>query len=276
MERNANGEAHWPHVARIWDQVTPPLRPSPADLRLYQAAIDSWTGSVPVRVLLLGVTPEIYRLEWPADTVWTAVDRSRDMIEHVWPGAPEEARSEDWCSMTFPQDSFDIAVCDGGLALLRHPDEQGKLAQRLAEILASGGRCILRLFSAAGTSESIDDVMAALTRHEVPDLSSLKLRLWAAMQKSVTQGVRPHDVWSIVNRYANGDLGALADDHGWPLDNVLALEQHRDSDARYHLSGPREVESLFVDSTGAFKVREVCYSGDPLGPCCPTVVLDRV
>ena len=268
--------AHWPHMAQIWDQVTPPLRPSADDLNVYQTIIDSCTHAKPLRVLVLGVTPEFFQLNWPPATELSAVDRSSDMIKHVWPGPPTAVTCEDWCSMSLPPNSFDLAMCDGGLALLRYPDEQAELARKLAKIVVSGGKCVFRLFCTDGENGSVEEILEELRQHNVPNLSTLKLRLWTALQRSVATGMPVHDVWSAVTRFADGNLRRLAEEHDWPIDNVLALEQHKNSSARYYLSGVQEVNDLFVSGTDSFQIADVRRRNDPIGALCPIVVLDRL
>ncbi len=269
--------AHWPHVAQIWDQVTPPLRPSAEDLSVYQKIIDACTHRPePLRVLVLGVTPEIYRLNWPPATALHAVDRSPDMIKHVWPGPATSVTCDDWCSMSLPPRSFDLTICDGGLALLRYPEDQAALARKLSEIVVSGGKCVFRLFCTDGDSASVEEIFSELRQHKVPDLSTLKLRLWAALQSSMRAGMPVHDVWSVVAEFANDDLGRFAEEQGWPIENVLALAQHKNSHARYYLSGVREIQEIFVSATKAFRIAEAYQRDNAVGALCPIVVLDRL
>jgi SAM-dependent methyltransferase len=272
----SNRNAHWPHIARIWHQVTPPLRPSSFDLAIYQSALDGLETSKPLRILVLGVTPEIRSLRVPPTTVWRAVDRSQDMITYVWPGNVDEVQWSSWDSMDFPAASFDIAFCDGGLGLLAYPDQQTALARKLSTILRPGGQLLVRLFCSDGRMETVDDVLLDLKHRRIASLSALKLRLWVAMQTSVAEGLRPHDVWSVISDFAHHDLRHLAIDQGWPIDNVLALENHKGSSARYHLLQAADVEQIFVAQHGQFKVSGVHKSRERFGALNPIVKLERV
>ncbi|MDA0821678.1 MAG: class I SAM-dependent methyltransferase [Proteobacteria bacterium] len=271
-----NSEAHWPHIARIWQQVTPPLRPSKFDLAIYQSVLDDRESASPLRILVLGVTPEIRGLNAPLTTVWRSVDRSGDMIKYVWPGNPNEVQCTTWDAMDFPHASFDIVFCDGGLCLLAYPDQHTALAEKLSTILRPGGQLVIRLFCGDGRADSVDDVLADLAHHKIPNLSVLKLRLWVALQTSVTDGVRPHDVWSVISRYADHNLRRLAEGHGRPIEHVLALENHKDSDARYHLLQVADVEQLLVKQRGQFKITGVHRSSEALGNLTPIVRLERL
>jgi len=59
---------HWAEIARRWAEVGPPLRPSAEDLAFYRRAGRLTRERGAPRVLLLGVTPELYRLPWPDGT----------------------------------------------------------------------------------------------------------------------------------------------------------------------------------------------------------------
>ncbi|MFT4584476.1 MAG: hypothetical protein ACI915_001921 [Gammaproteobacteria bacterium] len=269
-------EAHWPHIARIWHQVTPPLRPSNFDLAIYQSIMDGVACAEPLRILVLGVTPEIRSLSVPRATLWRAVDRSGDMIKYVWPGNPEEVLCTTWDAMNFPPGTFDIVFCDGGLCLLAYPEQHTVLAEKLSAMLRPGGQLIMRLFCSDDRADTVADVLLDLEHHNIPSLSALKLRLWVALQTSVAEGLRPHDVWSIISGFADNDLRHLAEDNGWPVDNVLALENHKDSGARYHLLQLADVKRLFVEEHRQFKVTEVHMSGEALGSLSPIVKLERL
>src|SRR5687767_9625484 len=67
---------HWSKIARLWHYVGPPLRPPAGAMALYREAIDVWQQRQrrAPRVLLLGVTPELRSLPWPAETAVQAAD----------------------------------------------------------------------------------------------------------------------------------------------------------------------------------------------------------
>ena len=79
--REQDRDGHWPECTRWWKQLGPPLRPSPEDLGFCIDTANQWIerNGAP-RVLLLGVTPELYHLPWPNGTDFLAVDRTPSMI----------------------------------------------------------------------------------------------------------------------------------------------------------------------------------------------------
>lgn len=114
----------WPEVARDWP-FGPPLRPALPDVTLVCNALSHLrlAADRPLRVLIMGVTPEIYHLRWPDGCTARAIDWTPAMIEHVWPGLREHVALDDWRKMPFPAGSFDVVTCDGGLNLLQYPDD---------------------------------------------------------------------------------------------------------------------------------------------------------
>ena len=81
---------HWVGLAQSWDLRGSPLRPAEEDIRILGREFRQWHDATKpggVRVLLLGVTPEIASMQWPAATHLLAVDQAAVMIRYVWPGA---------------------------------------------------------------------------------------------------------------------------------------------------------------------------------------------
>ena len=265
----------WAKVARNWKLLGPPLRPSQEDVRFSQQAVGTWRGQgAPLRVLLLGVTPELWGLPWPEGTDFLAVDRTMEAIEAVWPGPREAARCADWLEMKLPSASRDIVLCDGGINLLAYPEEQRQLASILREVLSEGGLCILRLFVRPAERETRDAVLADLMGGRIPNMNVLKIRLWMALQESPLQGVDLDAVWRTVQGAA-GSLEELASRVGWPLEETLTINAYRGSTTRYWLGTVDEVAKIFCDEVGGFELASTHIPSYEGGQQCPTVVLRR-
>lgn len=274
MSTNVKQE-HWPAMARAWDQSGAPLRPSPQDVAAYHRGAQAWMQGrdAAPRVLLLGVTPEIYNLPWPAGRDLLAVDRTPAMIAHVWVGKPEEVLQASWLELPLPSASRDIALCDGGLHLLDHPAGQKKLVERLHEVLAPGGRCIFRLFTPPAKKESARAVLDDLIAGRVANLNVLKLRLCMALQDSTKGGVAVKKVWETLRALAP-DWETLALRLGWPLEHLAAIDVYRESDARYHFMSVDQVRELFCGD-GRFVSLGFDVSDYDLGERCPVIVFER-
>jgi SAM-dependent methyltransferase len=266
--------AHWLPLAAVWEQVASPLRPAPEDLHVYARLVQPWIEQHGApRVLLLGVTPEIYRLRWPAGRDFQAVDRSPAMIEHVWPGRPEEVLQADWLDLPLPGGSRDLAICDGGLHLLEHPHGQQRLVENLHRVLAPGGLCLFRLYALPEVAEAPAAVLAELMAGGIPNLNVLKLRLGMAMQASPGAGVRLRDIWRELHVLAD-DWESLAARLGWPLEHLQVIEAYRDSEAAYHFLSVADTRALFC-AGGGFVFREMFTPTYQLGERCPIMVFER-
>ena len=266
---------HWSDMARCWQQTGPPLRPAAQDIAFYSDAVREWVRhrGAP-RVLLLGVTPELFRLPWPKGTDFLAVDRSQAMIEAVWPGPKEAVLRADWLNLALPESSRDIVLCDGGLHLLAYPEEQRRLVRLLRDTLSDQGLCILRLFVPPCQRESPDEVLNDLLEGRIRNLNVLKLRLGMSLMNCAAEGVELGNLWRAIHEAAP-DPERLASRIGWPTEHMLAINAYRDSASRYHFVTVDEVCDLFRGSPGGFEVGHLHVPSYDLGERCPTIVFRR-
>jgi SAM-dependent methyltransferase len=154
------GSDHWPRHVRQWSLVGPPLRPCAEDVAIFERIAADQRGGT---AIVLGVTPELVGMRWPAGTRVLAVERSRDVIGALFPGgAHARAVQADWRALPLEDGAARLAIGDGSLSNLRYPGEYEALADELARVLVPGGRVALRLFAAPPAPESLADVGAAL------------------------------------------------------------------------------------------------------------------
>jgi SAM-dependent methyltransferase len=267
----------WPAVARLWRHLGPPLRPSLEDVTAYGLALRDWSEAYPGRFsrgLILGVTPELHHLRWPQGVLPRAIDRTPEMIEHVWPGEKSAVFHSDWLQFDWPERSFDIVLCDGGLHLLDYPAGQGNLRRALARAIPRAGLFVVRLFALPAEPESPDAVLAALLSGSIPNLNCLKLRLGMALQQSPSAGVALAHVWRTL-RAAAGDWPALAARLQWPLEQLAAIDAYRDSAARYYFLTAEQAISLICGTDGAFELHRTSTPTYALGGQCPTLTFRR-
>ncbi len=275
-ERHPEGQ--WPRVARLWEQLGSPLRPVDADLAAVRYALKDWCATHPEatpRGVILGVTPELCRLPWPDPAQVVAVDRTLEMIAHVWPGDPAQVICADWRSLPLAAASADFAACDGGLHLLDFPSGQLALFTELARAVAPGGLVVLRLFTPPAKPETVERLLETLFAGGIRDVNCLKLRLGMALQASPESGVALQDVWRTLHSAA-GDWSDLAARLGWDIDQLLAIDAYRDSPARYHFVSEAMVVDLSCSRTdGAFEPVDRHVPTYAMGDQCPTLVLRR-
>lgn len=273
VERDNAG--NWPKLARQWAQVGPPLRPVAQDVEFCWDAVSEWMpGRGTPRVLLLGVTPELYRMPWPKGTDLLAVDHTPAMVEAVWPGPKEAVLCADWLALDLPGGSRDIALCDGGLHHLAYPQGQAGLVRVLRGALSDGGLCILRLYTPPARRESPQAVLRDLQEGRISNLNILKVRLGAAMTADVEQGVELDAVWRALQEAAL-DLDGLAARLGWPAEHMRVIHAYCGEKAHYHYVTVDQVCGLFCGEPGGFELIQVRVPAYELGEQFPTVVLKR-
>lgn len=268
------GTDPWPENAKHWRHIGPPLRPSAPDIGFYADALLELVGHRRrPRALLLGVTPEIFRLPWPEGTDFLAVDRTQAMIDAVWPGPKKLVQCADWLSMSLPDGSRDIVLCDGGLSMLSLR-EQRRLVRMLYSVLSDRGLCIFRLFVPPLRREHPDAVLHDLLAGRISNLNILKLRLGMSVSESSETGVELRKVWSIFDRAVPDPMG-LAGKLGWPVEHMLAIDAYRDSPTRYYFVTLDEVCAIFSGNPGGFQVQSVRVPPYEFGAQCPTIVMRR-
>jgi SAM-dependent methyltransferase len=150
----------WAVFAEKWVRLGPPLRPCPEDLqRLKEAWATSLPGRIPgrrIEILSLGVTPEFASFPWAEQISLRAIDSSEEMIRSVWPGdGPDRmAVLGHWEQMPFADASFDLIVCDTGLALVAKAASLTALAGELRRLLRKEGRVVVRHFARGAGMET--------------------------------------------------------------------------------------------------------------------------
>ncbi len=265
----------WKNVALQWHYLGPPVRPSDEDVKLYIKGVQDWgKNSTAPRVLLLGVTPELFYMPWPSGTNFLAVDHTEAMIEAVWPGPKDAVINMEWLDISLPKRSRDIVLCDGGLHILSYPKEQRQLVKVLSHIIPEGGLCIFRVFLPPKHKELPDAVIDDLLARKIPNLNILKFRLWMALQKNDSEGVELEAVWQTIHDAA-GSIETLARRIGWPLEHTLVINAYHNSKARYHFSTLDEVIKLFYGDRGEFEMYHLFMPTYELGTQCPIIVFKR-
>lgn len=265
-----DGPGVWTAQAQQWTRVGPPLRPVPEDGAHLEAV--ARTLGMP-RVLVLGVTPEMARLDWPKGTALLAIDRSADMAAAVWPGFPapgEGVRIDDWRTMTLPPGSRDLIVGDGSFNVLRQPDELGAVLRLLREVLTPHGRLVVRVFVRPDADETAAAVVDAARAGRFASFHHFKLALLMALQPSTSEGIRTGDVWAWWAR-AGHTFEGFGEATGWPAAQVATLQAYQGQDTV--LTFPRWDEVVGVADAAGWRLAAHTVPTYPSGERCPTLVL---
>jgi SAM-dependent methyltransferase len=263
---------HWETIAHYWRHVGAPLRPVGDDARHFAELLELADGK-PRRALILGVTPELHGLPWPRGSVVRAVDKSAEMIKYIWPGPATDACHGDWRTLTFPEDSFDCILCDGGLHLLDYPAAQQALPGILARLLHPKGHFVIRLFAWPEPRETPETVLADLRAGRIGNVHTFKLRLTMSLQTAPEEGIVLHRVYDrIMTEF--GSLDGLQELSGWPRAEVLTLTSYRESTNRYHFL-TRAASIATLETGGHLRLDRTLENQYPLGKRCPVLSFRR-
>lgn len=266
----------WQRLSKSYKHYGPPLRPSAQDLEIYWDIIHPWIhGHGAPRVLLLGVTPELYHLPWPEGTDFKAVDRSQAMIDAVWPGPKSCAECADWLSLNPADSARDIILCDGGLHFIDYPEGQHRLVRALYEILSQDGLCIFRLYALPSRRESAGGVIQDLLDGKIGTPEALKIRLSMALCSHPEEGVEADQVYRALLK-AVPDLAEFASKIGWSVEQMQAIQDYKDSKCKFYWLGVDRTIALFCDDPGGFRVHRIMTPSYELGSRCPTIAFQRL
>lgn len=263
----------WQKHARQWERLGPPLRPRARDAERMELVRDAWPPrDGGPRTLILGVTPELARLDWPAGTDLLAVDRSLGMIEGVWPGFPaagEGAMCADWDALPLAERSRDLVLGDGVFAVLPYPGGHRDLIASLRRVLRADGLFAFRTFVRPESVERPEEVFGAAMAGEIGTFHAFKLRLLMSLQPDTRTGVRTGDAWA---HWASEGPAAdeLAGRSGWPRSQIDTIEAYRGRETVYHFPTLGELRALLTEEG----LEEIdCYRpAYELGERCPTLV----
>jgi SAM-dependent methyltransferase len=267
---------HWNTSASVWDVIGPPLRPSAEDLEIIQRAVSDWAGTRPAgtkRALLLGVTPEIACMSWPAATELVACDESEEMIRQVWPGdvpGRRHALRTDWLRLPVADGAMDVVIGDGSFSSLDmdFPSGHELLARSVRRVLGSDGLLVLRLYTRPETCDELLSLFDELGAGRFGTFDGFRLKLMMTMQGSRSSVVLD-DVYRAW-RAAAVDVGAMAALNGWRPEIVNSMLRYEGKRARYTFPTLQHAREVLSTSFEEISIR---HPGYQLGDRCPVVVL---
>jgi predicted dehydrogenase/SAM-dependent methyltransferase len=257
----------WQSAPKQWKHFGPPLRPCPEDIKVMENHVAQWLGESSTdhcNVLLCGVTPEIVEMNWPAGTRLWAVEKSRTMIEEVWPAKESKTKQPveaEWTRLPFGPDSFDIVIGDGCFTSLEYPRLQLVFLKSLRRVLRSDGLLIMRFFVQRDEPERPDDIFKDLLEDRIGSFHAMKWRLAMSLQESASEGVRVDDIWKVWDK-----AGITTD---WPAQAVNTIDTYKGSDHRLIFTSLSEIRKLLSTSFVELAYIEPGYE---LGERCPILV----
>jgi SAM-dependent methyltransferase len=273
MDRS--GIADWDRRAEDW-RIMPPLAPSAQDVAWYEERVGEVAaahGSGGVAALLLGVTPSLVEMRWPARTSLVAVDWSSGMLGRVFPSGGGRLRAQavrgDWRSLPFASASRDVVVGDGCYSALGCYRDAQRASQEVRRVLRGGGLFCLRCFARCDRPRSSDELYADLLGAPELDLQLFHWRLAIAVQGDSPEGVCVHDVWRTWQERVP-DLRAEQQRRGWPAEPITAIDQSmlanwKESRLRYYVPNRSELRALALEVFDLIDDREVPGDAKDIG-----------
>ena len=265
----------WITNARRWALVGPPMKPSAPDIGVVEGAIEQYVKPDPagLRAVVLGVTPELATLRWPAGSSIVGVDQSAPMIQSIWPrsGLPTRASvvRGDWRAMPLGTGTCNIAVGDGSFNCLAFPADYWRVSAELRRVLGGGGVLILRTFVRPETREPLDAIVSDLWSGATRSIHAFKLRLHMHVQPSTERGIRFGETWQLW-RSLGIDARTLADRTGHAIEEIDTIETYRDSATSFSFPSLAEVRETWATDFEELACSTPAYE---LGDRCPTIVL---
>jgi hypothetical protein len=269
------GRTHWNSTARSWDLYTSPLRPCGEDVATFLRFINTYSDTPPdgaTAALILGVTPEIATMSWPAPTLVTGVDKAQEMVKVVWPGdvpGLRHAVCDDWFVLPPPVRPYDVVIGDGSMNALRYPGEMRRLLARLRMLARPGALLILRSFARPAIPESIAALFHAAQTAAAGSFHAFKFRLAMALQARPEEGVTLDEVWQFWRRLES-EVEGLSERCGWLPEMVRTIELFRGKQVR--LTFPTLDELIAMLQAEGVSLLERHLPQYEMGDRCPIVV----
>ena len=266
----------WENQSAQWERVGSPLRPSPDDESIRRSIVEEYAedhGSL--RVLVLGVTPELTRMVWPHGTRLLAADISPKMIGGVWEGSAargDQVVCADWLRMPLRNDSRSMVDSDGCFGVIPHFDDYHLLLTEIRRVLRPDGILVFRVFVQPEQRESSETVVRDAMNGEIDGFHAFKLRLLMSLQPDSSRGVRTGDVWDFWSKYGPG-AEVLASRLQWPLEQIETINAYRGQDTIYSFPKLSELRGA-LEGEGFRELRCVTPAYE-LGERCPTLAWSR-
>ena len=213
--------SNWEQSANLWNGLTSPLVPNENDLdtlRVYLAA--EGVDNKPLKILLLGVTPQLAQFNWALGSELTAIDLSQAMIKQLW--KPNKrikscVVNASWDKVPSPDDYFDLVLADCSFNALPSYSLYPNVANEIIRVMKPSATFITRSF-VAHRKLSATELVAKAMRGEIPSRADLMFLLNFAFMSESGELCFPNAL-SMFNRVVT-DRDALSAETGWPRETI--------------------------------------------------------
>ncbi len=269
---------HWDNQARQWALVGEPLKPSQAELQNSYSWIHEHAQlqNDYLTALVLGVTPEIINLSWPAQTRLIAVDYNETMIKSVLPKKTATLAPigllANWLQLPLPSSSVDIVIGDGCYSQVRWKDYEA-LTQEIRRVLKPNGIFIIRFFTKPENIDPVESIYRDVFSGEIASFHAFKFRLAIALQSDPRQGVCLKDIWSTWDSSFKQEVLQNMQKLKWNLETISTIDIYRLSNTIYTFPTQIEIRSIFSKHLLEKELHIPCYY---FGQCYPTFKLSKI
>jgi hypothetical protein len=268
------GKQSWVGLAAHWRAVATPLRPSDSDAAYVQQIITNLgTSLADMRVLLLGVTPELAGLNYPPHARLLAVDFSAEMLAALWVpvrGGSSIAIRGRWETLPIAPGSIDLVLADASFCALPDVQSMRHVLATVAEAMRPRAWLCGRSFVAPAKPERLADIVSEMRAGRVGSVHAAKWRIAMALQGGSERGVALADVWGVFQ--GAGELCALGVLNRWSEASIRTLDVYRGVSSRLCFPTLELTRRLFGTHFDEIDCRVPHYE---LGERCPMFLLRR-
>lgn len=260
--------SHWDYQAAQWHLIAPPLRPCSDDIVNYEAIISNIAAERSTNLLgiLLGVTPEITCMNWPAHTRLIAVEQSEAMIQHHWHSRDSfQCVQGNWFDLPSADNQLDFIIGDGCFTTLDSSNKYTLLLTEIHRALKPGGLFVQRFFINRPIAESLAEVKG------FPDANFqiFKWRIAMSLQLSIQQGVALKDIWQAIETFKQEHPLYASCFPTWTKEIVSTTEVYRNSSACYTFPTLIEITDM---ADRLFTRVSIKIGSYPFAERCPILV----
>lgn len=266
----------WTPHARQWHKVGPPLRPNEDDLGLMISALEpvflSHHEKCPIAIL--GVTPELVQLPWPAAVTVHAFDHSEEMIASVWsphPKVPSAVASASWQKLPIEDGRFCAVVGDGSLNSLPSLGDYDEVLKELRRVMQPGALAVVRCFIRPDQVQTPEEIRQEVMARRIGNFHAFKWCLAMSLTDGPSASVEVAQIHSAFETYFP-DRCALAQMTGWPREQIDTIDAYKNSRTRYSFPTLAQMRTRCAPY---FEVKAVDYPGYELAQRFPTLTLQR-
>lgn len=267
----------WSGQANHWEFVGSPQRPCANDIQLFTEIIHAHASHLPhpLSAGLMGVTPELVKLNWPKNTQLTAFDINQKMIDQLWTGNQTIAASvqlADWRALPIPTASLDLVIGDGVFTATGSLGITQAIFAELTRVLRPQGIFITRCFLRPAQQEPLDKIVEDAAQGQIDTFGTLKWRLAMALAHTETACATPLEVLDTFNRLFP-NRAVLAKQLDCRLEEINTIDAYADFATRLLFQTRHEFMDAIATRFQLIHAQEPDYA---LGDRCPIMVFKPV